>query len=635
MKIRSLVVFGVLTAATGLAQGGPGDPPSRVARLNLLLGEVSFQPAGIDVWSPATPNYPLTTGDHIYTDTRARAEMHIGPNAIRLDSESNFGFLNLDDRTVQMRFTEGSIEVRLRRLDDNDVYEIDTPQAAISLLRTGDYRVDTDPSRNATMVTVWSGQAEVSANGRAFIVRARQTAYVPEGLDADIRAANPVDDFDHFTADRNLHDDRVPAPLHVSESMVGYQDLDEYGTWNNTPDYGWAWEPRVSADWAPYHRGRWCWVEPWGWTWVDEAPWGFAPFHYGRWANSRGGWLWVPGAVVTHPVYAPALVAFVGGPRFSIALGVGAGGGIGWFPLAPREPYYPAYRVSNTYIRQVNITNVTNVVVVGGRWDHYANQHVPGAAIAVTQQSFVGSRPVRESGRRVAAEQMRESEVLAAGPGVAPRRESVIGVQTNRTVARPSEVVATRPVVTRSAPPPPAVSFQAREQAIRQNGGRPLAPEQMNDLRRQQPGASVNSVPVRVVPARPQSERQPDRIDSRPRNVVRPVAPGPVETQAPQRPEFQRNRPSVDPPSQQERPDFNRQRPNRPDVESRPQAPVRPPEPRPQPEVRRESSPVVREPRPESAAPRREERPAPVREQPRPENKPETKPEGKKDGQDK
>ncbi|MES1262411.1 MAG: hypothetical protein ABUS49_11805, partial [Acidobacteriota bacterium] len=183
MKIRCLVLLGALSAGAALAQ----DPPSRVARLNWLIGSVSFLPAGIDTWTAATLNYPLTTGDHLYTDAGSRAEMHVGANAIRLNGETNFGFLNLDDRTVQARFTEGAMEIRLRLLEEDDLYEIDTPEGAVSLLRTGDYRIDTDPARNATMVTVWSGEAEVSANGGSWIVHAGQTAWFSEGREPDIR----------------------------------------------------------------------------------------------------------------------------------------------------------------------------------------------------------------------------------------------------------------------------------------------------------------------------------------------------------------------------------------------------------------------------------------------------------------
>jgi hypothetical protein len=489
MKIRTSLIPAALTllaAGTGFAQ----DPPSRVARLNWLSGNVSFQPAGVDTWTGATLNYPLTTGDHIYTDSGSRAEMHVGPNAIRLNGESNFGFLNLDDRTVQARFTEGAMEIRLRRLEDDDIYEVDTPQGAVSLLRTGDYRIDTDPYRNATMITVWSGEADVSANGRSFIVHASQTAYIPDGGDPDIRDANSPDDFDNFVRDRNSREDRVPPPVHVSQSMVGAEDLDQYGSWNESPDYGWVWAPRVAVDWAPYHHGRWAWVEPWGWTWIDEAPWGFAPFHYGRWARAGRSWVWVPGTVVARPVYAPALVAFVGGT-----------GAVAWFPLGPREPYYPGYRVSNTYIRQVNITHVTNINVTDVNVTNmrYVNQQVPGAVVAMPERGFVTARPVREFGQRIQPPQLAQGQIIGAAPQIAPRRESVIGIETNRTVARPSQAVMSRQVVARSTAPPPAVSFQARQQMIEQNQGRPLAPEQVMQLR-QQPGAVMNRPMVQTAP---------------------------------------------------------------------------------------------------------------------------------------
>jgi len=635
MKIRSLIVSVILTAGAALAQ----DPPSRVARLNWLEGNVSFQPSGTDTWAPATLNFPLTTGDHLYTDRGGRAEMHVGPNAIRLDGETNFGFLNLDDRTVQTRFTEGSMEIRLRRLEDDDIYEVDAPQGAISLLRTGDYRVDTDPGRNATMLTVWSGEADVLANGRSFIVYARQTAFIADGQEPDIRTANPVDDFDHFTADRNLREDRIPPPVHVSQSMVGYEDLDEYGSWNETPDYGWVWAPRVIAGWAPYHQGRWAWVDPWGWTWIDEAPWGFAPFHYGRWAFLRSSWVWVPGAVTARPVYAPALVAFVGGPRFSLSLNIGPGGAVAWFPLGPREPFYPAYRVSNTYIRQVNITHVRNVEVNNFNVTNirYVNQQVPGAVVAMPQQGFATSRPVREFGQRVPAQQLAQGEVIGFAPPVTPRRESLLGVQTNRTVASPSREVITRPVVVRTAPPPPPVSFAAREPMLQQNNGRPLATEQLQQLR-QEPGAVINRAPVRTFPAqRPGYQvsprpavpvtgeqlpaRQPDRPERvRPQETLRPQeTPRPQENRTfpvPQGPPPRFDRPEINRPAPvRPQPEARPPQENRPQPEFRPQPQMRPPEARPQPEMRRENP--VREVRPE-AGPRpqvREARPEPKREE--------------------
>ena len=80
--------------------------------------------------------------------------------------------------------------------------------------------------------------------------------------------------------------------------------------------------------------GHWAWIDPWGWSWVDDEPWGFAPFHYGRWAQFGGRWGWVPCPMRETPVYAPALVAWIGGGTgFSLSASFGGGPAVGWFPL--------------------------------------------------------------------------------------------------------------------------------------------------------------------------------------------------------------------------------------------------------------------------------------------------------------
>src|SRR5258708_37079510 len=178
--------------------------------------------------------------------------------------------------------------------------------------------------------------------------------------------------------------------------MVGAEDLGGYGTWHQNPEYGAVWVPSgVQAGWEPYRYGHWAFVRPWGWTWIDDAPWGFAPFHYGRWAVIDGVWVWLPGRREGRPVYAPALVAFVGGPRFGVEIGFGGGGVAAWVALGPGEVYRPAYHHSDRYIREVNVTHVTNVTNITNVTNvtnvTYVNQtHV----VAVPQTAFVGARPV-------------------------------------------------------------------------------------------------------------------------------------------------------------------------------------------------------------------------------------------------
>src|SRR5205814_215633 len=246
--------------------------------------------------------------------------------------QSAFGFLALDDGTVQVRLSQGSLNVRVRDLSENESLEIDTPTGAVALLRPGVYRVDVDSTGDPTSVTVRRGEAEVTASG-------------------------------------------------------------------------------------------------------------FAPFHYGRWVYVGNGWAWVPGHMVARPVYAPALVVFVGGHNWSVAIGAGGGGGVAWFPLAPEEPYVPPYHVSNTYIRNVNVTNVTvtniQVTNVNVTNINYRNRRAPDAVTVVSHDAFVQSRPVNRSVIVVARDRLDQARVVGFAARVTPTQQSGLAQPTGVEARRP------------------------------------------------------------------------------------------------------------------------------------------------------------------------------------------------------
>jgi ferric-dicitrate binding protein FerR (iron transport regulator) len=131
----------------------------------MIQGSVSFQPGGEGDWVDAVQNRPLTSGDNIWADQNARAEMHIGSTAIRLNSETSMTILELDDRTTQLKLSQGSIILRVRHVDDGDTYEVDTPNLAFDIQRTGEYRIDVSGDGNQTDVSVFSGRGEVTGGG--------------------------------------------------------------------------------------------------------------------------------------------------------------------------------------------------------------------------------------------------------------------------------------------------------------------------------------------------------------------------------------------------------------------------------------------------------------------------------------
>ena len=502
------------------------DPPSRVGRLSYLSGPVSFRPGDVDDWTDATINYPLHNGDHLWTDSDARAEITVGSSAFRLAPQSAFGFLALDDRTVQVRLSQGSLNVRVRDLGESESLEIDTPSGAVALLRSGVYRVDVDSSGDTTSVTVRRGEAEVTASGSAFPVHPEQTAMVVGGDSPtyDVRDAIRSDDWEDWCASRDRRWDDARSSRYVSRDVIGYEDLDDNGEWRTTPDYGPVWVPRtVAAGWAPYRYGHWAWVEPWGWTWIDDAPWGFAPFHYGRWVYVGDGWAWVPGRVVARPVYAPALVVFVGGRNWSVAIGAGGGGGVAWFPLAPEEPYYPAYHVSNTYVRNVNVTNVNvtniNVTNVNVTNINYRNRRAPDAVTVVSHDAFVQSRPVNRSVIVVARDRLDQARVVGFAARVTPTQQSVLAQPTVVEARRPPERVTTREVIVRRQPAAAPVPFAAREQALAAHPGRPLDNATIRTLRTNTPNANARPF---VRPASPGPEARPQT----PTPALRPAREG-------------------------------------------------------------------------------------------------------------
>jgi hypothetical protein len=492
------------------------DPPTRVARLSHTDGNVSFNPAGTDDWVSAVINRPMTTGDKLWSDNGGRAELHIGSASLRIGSTTGFSFLNLSDNVAQIQVTEGTVRVRVKRLEQDETFEIDTPNLAFSVLRPGIYRVTVNEAGDTTVVSVLGGEGEVTGGGQAFSVHANQTATFvgTDQLDADVQDFSGGDDFDQWCADRDRREDRSTSARYVSPDVIGYEDLDDYGGWRPVPEYGTVWFPHTTVvGWAPYRYGHWVYIAPWGYTWVEDEPWGFAPFHYGRWVTVGGVWGWVPapapvvGVVYVRPVYAPALVAWVGGPHFGVGIGVN----VGWFPLGPREVYVPSYPVSRRYVTNINITNTrvettvvnnyyTNMVVnkqVNVTNVTYVNQHVNGAVTATSGATFTSGQSVSHNVVRVEQREVVSTQVAA--PAIAPTRQAFVGAGAPSNM-RPPQTFANRAVVVKSAPPPPTPSFERQQVAIRENGGRPLAVTQYHQLQPANVQASAR-MNVKIAPA--------------------------------------------------------------------------------------------------------------------------------------
>jgi hypothetical protein len=478
--LRSPIVLTALLSLVMCSRALAADPPGRIGRVSFLSGSVSFRAGGADDWSEATLNYPVTTGDELWSPAGARAEVHVGSSAVRLGPRTLVDFLDVSDQSSRIRLTQGLLYVRVRELRGGDTYEVDTPQGAVSLLDPGHYRIDVSSDGHTTTLTDRDGRAEITtAGGETVSVGGGESVGVTDsGGAATLSTTVAVDDWETWCEARDRRDDESISLRYVSPEWVGFEDLDGYGTWEMDASFGPLWVPRVSLGWAPYRYGSWEWVAPWGWTWIDDAPWGFAPFHYGRWAFRRGGWVWVPGERVAFPVYAPALVGFVGGSGFDLSLGFGSGGGLAWFPLAPGEVFFPAYQVSRTYIRDLNITSVrvrdidlTKIDVTKVR---YANRSVAGAVTAVSKETFLTGAEVAKAAVRVPPSAMAKATVLGTAAPVAPTRETLARRTAGRRVAEPPASAANRPTAIEQARPH-AGQVSTGEHQAQGSAGRPAA----------------------------------------------------------------------------------------------------------------------------------------------------------------
>ncbi len=560
--VSFVLFFFLMSSTSALADT---DPPGRVARLSYLSGDVSMQPNGVDEWTEAKLNRPLTTSDRLWTAKDSRAELQIGNSTLRLNGETSFTLANLDDRTVQVQLAQGALNVHISKLYDDETFEIDTPNFTVNLLRSGDYRIDVDSEGDTSWITVREGTAQANGSGQTVTVHPRQQAKFAGGNNGtyDVAGAPAPDGFDEWARARDKRQEEAKSARYVSRDMIGYDDLDDYGTWRTYDTYGAVWVPRtVVVGWAPYRYGHWEWIHPWGWTWIDDAPWGFAPFHYGRWVYAPFGWAWVPGPRYYRPYYAPALVAWVGGRSWGVGISFGGGYGVGWLPLGPREMYVPWYRASrnhwtnvnvhNTYINNTYITNIYNSC----RGDCDGSRQITNinyrnrehGMTAMPHDAFVHSRPVGKYSVRLTPDAARRAPVMARVDGQ-PGREAILGGRERPREARPPERAFQRPLVMKNTPPKP-VRFDSDARAFPggpvKAGDRPDravagGPERTGaDNRASRPERNVPRPPVRAGemqgnrPAAPHEAHDANRPDhpgegSRPNSEANRVVPRPPE----------------------------------------------------------------------------------------------------------
>jgi len=430
-------------------------------RLSFVDGRVSFFRPGAQDWVQAQVNTPLSPGDQLYTGSPGNLELQIGARAfVRGWANTQIGLENQEPDFLQLKVTAGHASFDLRTLEPGHTLEVATPNAAFTIDRAGYYRVDVGGERTA-FIARRGGRAYVTpADGEAFGIAPSEEVVIEgvEGPKISSYSAPPLDSWDNWNYARTERLLDSVSARYVAPGIYGASDLDRHGRWRVVPEYGPVWVPtEVPAGWAPYSTGAWVLDPHYGWTWVDTAPWGWAPYHYGRWVHVGGFWGWAPGPAVVRPVYAPALVAFFGGPHVEVSVGIGAPV-VGWVALGWGEPCVPWWGrpgfihrpwwggwggpriVNHVVVHRTTVVQVEEIHV-------YRNTHVHNAVVAVHKDRFGHGGITSDRFARVHAENLRP---MHNGPEVKPTHAAF--APGGQRGIRPAEKDLNRPVVATRPP---------------------------------------------------------------------------------------------------------------------------------------------------------------------------------------
>lgn len=420
----AVVAAAAITPSLAIAADPDNLPGRGVARISVIQGDVSLRRGDSGDHVSAALNAPLVVSDRLFTGAGSRAEVQFDwANMIRLSSNSEIRFSELEYRRYQVQIARGTVTFRVLREIDAEV-ELSTPSVSVRPVKKGIYRI-TVQEDGTSEITVRDGEAEVFTprgserlrEGRTML--ARGTASDPE---YQIVHEIAQDDWDRWNEYRDRDLARSRSYTYVSRDIYGAEDLDYQGRWIYVSPYGYVWSPHVVGGWAPYRFGRWTWIDWYGWSWVSHDPWGWAPYHYGRWFHAPlYGWCWWPGGLHARHYWRPALVAFFGFGNAGIGFGFGR---VGWVPLAPYEPYYAWYghRWYGGYRNRAYIDNSVNIVNNINITNVYRNARVSNAVTAVDAGGF------GRGGRqfvRVENNEFTRARLVKGQLPLAPERESL------------------------------------------------------------------------------------------------------------------------------------------------------------------------------------------------------------------
>ena len=184
MRAVAALFFALAPLARRAGASGSDEPPGpRRPHLVDLRARSPLYSDPEHGWEKAYVNSPLTSENSLWTEPGARAEMRIGPTTLRLDEATQLDIRRLDDDELRAHVVRGRV-TRAHARASSAASATPSPRRkrASSITAAGRYRLDAEEDRGESVLTVFSGAAQVEAGRqRHRSARARRCACASDG----------------------------------------------------------------------------------------------------------------------------------------------------------------------------------------------------------------------------------------------------------------------------------------------------------------------------------------------------------------------------------------------------------------------------------------------------------------------
>jgi len=297
-------VFGLALLVLGATAAGADDSgqPARAVRLSEVEGQVTISQGGQQLADHALANTPLFEGTQIVTGDDGRAEVQFENGAIARippDSSLTLTVLRQGDTEVDLNGGEGYFELEGANQDHPMRVRFGPNVVTASGFTVIRVQLDQPPG----ILAVFSGNAHLEgANNTEMDLHGGESADLGQ---YNLAESIEPDSWDAWNSDRDQAltsaeaNSTAAANAMPQSNNPAWGDLNQNGTWYNTPDQGYVWSPYDASNpgWDPYGSGYWMDEPTYGYVWVSGYPWGYMPYQCGAWSYySAFGWGWAPGA---------------------------------------------------------------------------------------------------------------------------------------------------------------------------------------------------------------------------------------------------------------------------------------------------------------------------------------------------